>query len=146
MFCPACGAENEDTAGFCSQCGKPLPHAEPSSSQGGPAPPDRQGPPAPPQRQGPPAPPQRQPAGARPGDVPNYLVQAILVTIFCCLPFGIVAIVFAAQVNGKLERGDHEGALRASKTAKLWSWVSFGVGLGLVGLWVLLVIIGAMFG
>ena len=70
--------------------------------------------------------------GARPGDVPNYLVQAILVTIFCCLPFGIVAIVFAAQVNGKLERGDREGALRASSTAKLWSWISFGVGLSLL--------------
>ena len=37
-----------------------------------------------------------------PISVPNYLVQAILTTIFCCLPFGIVAIVFAAQVNGKL--------------------------------------------
>ena len=137
MFCPACGAENEDTAGFCSQCGKPLPHGEPSSSQGVPPPPDRQGPPAPPQRQR---------ARARPGDVPNYLVQAILVTIFCCLPFGIVAIVFAAQVNGKLERGDHEGALRASSTAKLWSWISFGVGLGLVGLWVLTVVASVIAG
>ena len=38
-----------------------------------------------------------------PVQVPNYLVQSILVTLFCCLPFGIVAIVYAAQVNGKLQ-------------------------------------------
>src|SRR5438093_12052328 len=31
--------------------------------------------------------------------VPNYLIQAILVTLCCCLPFGIPAIVYAAQVN-----------------------------------------------
>src|SRR5438128_1439779 len=34
--------------------------------------------------------------------VPNYLVQSILCTLFCCLPFGIVAIVYAAQVNSKV--------------------------------------------
>jgi len=61
--------------------------------------------------------------------VPNYLVQAILVTLFCCMPFGIVAIVFAAQVNTKLQIGDYAGALNASKNAKTWSWVAFGCGL-----------------
>jgi ribosomal protein L40E len=67
------------------------------------------------------------PAG---GEVPNYLVQAILVTIFCCVPFGIPAIVFAAQVNGKLAEGDYEGAIETSKKAKRWCWISFSVGLG----------------
>ena len=43
---------------------------------------------------------------------PNYLVWAILTTIFCCLPFGIVSIVFAAQVNGKYAGGDYAGAAR----------------------------------
>jgi hypothetical protein len=64
-----------------------------------------------------------------PRNVPNYLVQAILVTIFCCLPFGIVAIVFAAQVNGKLAAGDYAGAVQTSNQAKMWCWVSFGIGL-----------------
>src|SRR5207237_6484686 len=32
-------------------------------------------------------------------DVPSYLVQSILATLFCCMPFGIVAIVYAAQVS-----------------------------------------------
>jgi len=71
-------------------------------------------------------------------NVPNYLPQAILTTIFCCLPFGIVAIVYAAQVNSKLAAGDYEGALSASKSAKLWSWISFGSGLAIVVIYFIL--------
>ena len=52
--------------------------------------------------------------------VPSHLVWAILATLFCCLPAGIVSIVYAAQVNGKLTAGDLEGALRASNSAKTW--------------------------
>jgi len=59
---------------------------------------------------------------------PNYLVQAILVTLCCCLPFGIPAIVYAAQVNGKLSAGDALGAMEASRKAKMWCWISFGLG------------------
>jgi predicted secreted protein len=50
----------------------------------------------------------------------NYLIESILVTIFCCLPFGIVGIVFAAQVNAKFDLGDYEGALKSSQEAKKW--------------------------
>ncbi len=85
-------------------------------------------PPAPP----PGAPPSFAPAGITPtvpATVPNYLVQAILCTLCCCLPFGIVAIVYAAQVNGKLQAGDYAGAQAASKNAKLWCWLAFGIGL-----------------
>jgi hypothetical protein len=60
--------------------------------------------------------------------VPNYLVQAILVTIFCCIPFGIVSIIYAAQVNSKLAIGDVAGAMESSRSAKLWAWISFGIG------------------
>jgi hypothetical protein len=66
---------------------------------------------------------------ARRGDIPTYLTQAILVTLFCCLPFGIVAIVQAAQVNSKLDSGDVRGAQAASDKARLWSWIAFGVGI-----------------
>jgi hypothetical protein len=78
--------------------------------------------------------------------VPNYLVQSILVTLFCCIPFGIVAIVFAAQVNSKLAAGDYQGAVESSNKAKMWSWISFGVGLVVilisVGLQVLAAVLG----
>jgi hypothetical protein len=68
-------------------------------------------------------------------------VQAILVTIFCCLPFGIPAIVFAAQVNGKLEAGDYDGAIKKSKQAKRWCWVSFWVGIGIIIFYILMMMI-----
>jgi len=68
------------------------------------------------------------------GPVPNYLVWAILITIaslcLCCvvgtIP-GIVAIVFASQVNSKLSAGDRAGAEQASKNAKLWCWITTGL-------------------
>ena len=50
----------------------------------------------------------------------NYLVESILATIFCCLPFGIAGIVFASQVNSKFESGDIEGSNKASQEAKKW--------------------------
>lgn len=74
-------------------------------------------------------------------NVPNYLVPAILTTLFCCLPFGIVAIVYAAQVNSKLEAGDYNGALQASANAKRWSWISFATGLVIAILYILFIVI-----
>lgn len=59
---------------------------------------------------------------------PNYLVWAILTTILCCLPFGVVSIVFASQVNAKYAAGDYAGAMSSSKNAKTWAWVAFAVG------------------
>jgi Interferon-induced transmembrane protein len=62
------------------------------------------------------------------GPPPNYLVWAILSTLFCCLPAGIVAIVFAAQVNGKWAAGDWQGAAASSARARTWVIVSAIVG------------------
>jgi hypothetical protein len=55
---------------------------------------------------------------------PSYLPWAIVTTILCCLPAGVVSIVYAAQVNGKWMAGDAEGAWRSSKNAKTWAIVS----------------------
>jgi hypothetical protein len=66
--------------------------------------------------------------GVRP-DIPNHLVKAILATCFCCLPLGIVAIVFAAQVNGKVDIGDYTGATSASQQANLFGNISIGLGI-----------------
>jgi len=61
-------------------------------------------------------------------EIPTYLIPAILCTLFCCLPFGIPAIVYASQVSSKQSAGDIAGAQVASKNARTWCWVAVGVG------------------
>ena len=60
----------------------------------------------------------------------NYLLESILTTICCCLPLGIVGIVFASQVNSKYTLGDYEGALQASNEAK--KWMTWGIIAGVI--------------
>lgn len=81
------------------------------------------------------------PASGTPSTVPNYLVLAII-SLFCCLPLGVVAIIFAAQVNGKVAAGDTAGALDASKKAKMFSYISIGLGLAGIVCYVLLLLLG----
>ena len=76
-------------------------------------------------------------AGKPPEKIPNYLVPSIFLTLFCCLPLGIPAILFSAQVNGKIKAGDIQGAMRSSRKAKMWCWLSFGVGLAVSILFIL---------
>ena len=110
IYCPQCGTANAETAAVCGNCQSALPTAMSAAAPGAPAP-------AP----GAPA--------AAPPQINNYLIPAIVVTLCCCLPGGIVAIVYAAQVNSKLQIGDIAGAQAASNNAKLWCMISAGVGL-----------------
>ena len=73
--------------------------------------------------------------------IKNYLIQSILVTLCCCMPLGIVAIIFAAQVNSKLAAGDVAGAQEASSRARMCCWIA--VALGVVGFAIGLLINGA---
>jgi hypothetical protein len=67
--------------------------------------------------QPPPGYPPQQPAGQAPN---NYLVWSILVTLFCCLPFGIVAIIKSTQVSGLWQSGQYAEAQAAADAAKKW--------------------------
>ncbi len=58
----------------------------------------------------------------------NYLVESILVTIFCCLIFGIIGIVNASKVNSEYNAGNYEAAMEASKNAKKWTLWGFIIG------------------
>jgi len=80
------------------------------------------------------------PGTGTPASVPNYLVLAII-SLFCCLPLGIVAVIFAAQVNNKVTAGDTAGALDASKKAKMFSYIAIGLGLAGIICYVLFVVI-----
>jgi hypothetical protein len=74
--------------------------------------------------------------------IPDYLVQAILVTICCCLPFGIPAIVFAARVKAFSLSGQYAMAREASEKAKMWCWVGFLIGLVIGAIYMLAAMTG----
>ena len=117
MFCTHCGASNADNALKCVQCGRDLRTTAQAVSG----------------------------VVVQPGvNVPNYLVFAILVTVLCCLPTGVAAIVYAAQVNSKLQVGDIAGAQQASKNAKMWCWISLGAGLVVMVVWMMAVFLGVL--
>jgi hypothetical protein len=73
-----------------------------------------------------------------PKTIDNNLVLAIVVTALCCLPFGIVGIVYAAQVNGRLQVGDLAGAEDFARKARMWSLWGLGIGAVVYGTYMLI--------
>ncbi len=59
----------------------------------------------------------------------TWLIESILVAVFCCLPFGIVGIVNASRVESRFYAGNPMGAVRASKEAKRFTMIAFFTGL-----------------
>ena len=59
----------------------------------------------------------------------TWLVESILVTVLCCLPFGIVGIVYASRVSSLLKSENYAEAVEASKNAGKWTKIGFIVGL-----------------
>jgi hypothetical protein len=71
----------------------------------------------------------------------NYLAWAILTTLFCCLPFGIAAIVSASKVDSLYASGQYAEAQRASDSAKKWSIWAAVTGLVVIGGYLVFVVI-----
>ncbi|WP_405377187.1 CD225/dispanin family protein [Nonlabens sp. Asnod3-A02] len=65
---------------------------------------------------------QGQGQGQRPVGPPpkTYLAESIIVTIICCWPLGIPAIINAAKVDRLHQQGLYADAQRASEKAKQW--------------------------
>src|SRR6267142_347718 len=80
-------------------------------------------------------------SGGGTATVPNYMVPAII-SIFCCWPLAIAAIIFASQVNSKLAAGDAAGAEDASKKAKMFAFIAIGLGVLLILIYVIMMILG----
>jgi hypothetical protein len=70
--------------------------------------------------------------------VNTHLVGAILSAFLCCVPLGIVAIVFAAMAEGRLRAGDYAGAVAQSEKARTWIVVSVVAGLFWMAIWLIL--------
>lgn len=122
MYCKKCGAELPDNARFCSVCGADQETQEVKYATGN-----------------------QYTTMSRPS---NYLWLAILVTLLCCMPFGIVSIVYAAMVDSKWNAGRLDEARRCSSRAK--AWALWGIGLSVllfliyVIIWVLILGYGFM--
>ena len=137
-FCTNCGQPIEGDVRFCTACGAPVP---PLQSQPQPEPQPAYAQPEPQPTYAQPQPEVRQqPRGPKPS---NYLVWAILSTIFCCLPFGIVSIVYAAKVDNLWNAGKYYEAEDASRKAKIWMLVAVIIGVISIGINILLFATGA---
>ena len=81
------------------------------------------------------------PAGSPPD---NNLVWAILCTVLCCLPLGIVAIIKSTKVKELWMAGDHAGAEKAAADAKKYAiWGAAAGGIVIVLYVIFVVIVGA---
>ncbi|BBZ55643.1 MULTISPECIES: CD225/dispanin family protein [Mycobacteriaceae] len=109
-----------------------------------PPPPPGNFPPPPPGNFPPPPPGGYQPVGGYPGaggPPDNNLVWGILVTIFCCLPFGIVSIVKATQVSGLWAQGRPDLAQAAADDAKKWAMWGAIAGAVVAVLYIIFVVV-----
>ncbi len=113
MFCAKCGQENDNNAFRCMSCGQVLLRVGGDADDSG------------------------------LGPAPGKLAQSILVTIFCCQVFGIVAIVYSALAMGQNSAGNFGQAHRYAKSANMWAWIAFGVGLPVMVVYFVLMVIGA---
>ena len=88
-----------------------------------------------------PPPTQGQTVGTKPKD---YLVESILVTLFCCMVFGILGIVYSVQANSAFSSGNITAANESSAKAKQWVTYGFWCGIAVVGIYAILALMGAL--
>ncbi len=83
---------------------------------------------------------QNNPMEAKPD---NNLVWAILSTVLCCLPLGIVAIIKSTKVNELWAQGDYEGAKKAAADAKKFAiWGAAIAGIFFVLYFIFIIVLG----
>ena len=112
MKCFNCGKEISDASNFCVYCGtKVEKNVTCESTSGITTSPTSSVSPTPP---------------AKPD---NFMVWAILSTVFCCVPLGIISIINALDVDKLWNNGNYDGANEAARNAKKWFWWALATGL-----------------
>ncbi|XP_027725492.1 proline rich transmembrane protein 1B [Vombatus ursinus] len=71
----------------------------------------------------------------------DYMVESVLVTLFCCLITGLIAIVYSHETRAALSRGDLAHAEQASKKARSLVLFSLLFGVFVSTSWVIYVIV-----
>lgn len=113
--CPECNTQISDAATTCPQCGAPL--TKPVADN-------------------------PLPAGNNIPECPEtHLAKSIILTIICCWPLGIPAIVNAASVNSAYIAGRYDVALQKSKDAEKWCKYCLIGGIAFWVLYILLIVI-----
>lgn len=67
----------------------------------------------------------------------NWLIESILATLFCCIPFGVIGIINAIKVEKLFNEGKFAESEKASNDAKTWTIVSVIIGLAVTGLYLI---------
>lgn len=116
MFCKNCGSEILPDVKFCPGCGTPTEGTVANRT------------------------------GNQPVCPKTYLVESILVTLFCCLPFGIVGIINAANVSSNFSAGRYQEAETASANAKKYTQIGAIIGAAAVVLYLIFLLIAAVMG
>lgn len=74
----------------------------------------------------------------------TWLVEAIIVTLIGSPILGIIAIVYARKVEKLYFQGDYDGALKASKSAKMWATIGLFILLTMLAIGAMLLITGIL--
>ena len=59
----------------------------------------------------------------------TWLIPAIFAAVYCCMPFGIVSVVYADGANTEVSNRNCELAREKADKAKTWFWISVGCGI-----------------
>ncbi|MEJ6791858.1 MAG: CD225/dispanin family protein [Lacinutrix sp.] len=76
----------------------------------------------------------------------NYLALAIISTIACCMPLGIVSIIYSTKVDSAYNDGNYELAESSSKKAKNWGIAGLSTGVIAIVLYLIFIVFLAAVG
>lgn len=150
MYCRECGNFIPDGLSACPKCGAPAqpqapvapgaPGVGPTPAAPAPVAPGASGVGSAPQGPQPPFQPYNpQPQTGYPACPENHLVKAILVTVLCCWPLGIPAIVYASLVETAYHTGQFDLAVQRSRIADRWANAAIISGVIFVALYIILI-------